>query len=242
MSQYLDQRETEIFLQQREILDACAVSAPIVFDVGGNIGQSVERYRRLWPHAPIHSFEPNPAVLPTLVEKCRDDGNATAHPLALADHAGELPFHVTRLPEMSSLLEPEHWLREMSPGGKYDFSTITIPVATLDGFCARHEIAHIDVLKVDVQGAELKVLQGAEQMLSAERIGLLYLEVNLAETYVDQTTLSGMLRFLEPLGYRIWNILPFVYTCANRAWTANVIFVAANLIRRVESGARARTA
>jgi len=242
VSQYLDNRETEIFLQQREILASVAAPSRVVFDVGANIGQSIERYRALWPDARIHSFEPNPAAFATLSDKYRDMHDVALHPVALADTRGESPFHVTRIPEMSSLLEPEGWLRAMSPGGKYDFSTIRIPVDTLDHFCSERGIAHIDILKIDVQGAELKVLHGGSRMLSEGRIGMLYLEANLAETYVDQTTLSGMLNFLEPLGYRIWNILPFVYTCANRAWTANVLFVGASLVERVESAARARAA
>lgn len=239
MSLHLDNRETEIFLQQREILAAVAGFSPVIFDVGANIGQSIDHYRALFPDACIHSFEPNPPTFARLTERYGEADGINLHPIALADRSGESRFHVTRLSEMSSLLEPEGWLRQMSPGGKYDFSTISVPLDTLDQFCAGRGIDYIDILKIDVQGAELQVLRGAARMLAGGRIGMLYLEANLAETYVGQTTLAGMLNYLEPVGYRIWNILPFVYTCANRAWTANVLFLSTNLIEHVESAARA---
>jgi hypothetical protein len=53
-----------------------------------------------------------------------------------------------------------------------------VECTTLDSFCESHGVQHIDVLKIDTEGCDLLVLQGAEQMLPAGRVRFVYLEFN----------------------------------------------------------------
>ena len=57
---------------------------------------------------------------------------------------------------------------------------------TLDDFCDENNVEFIDFLKIDVQGAEFKVLKGAKKALSEKRIGVIQLEVILVDTYIGQ--------------------------------------------------------
>jgi FkbM family methyltransferase len=241
MSTYQAAREDEIFNKQRDILAACGIAETVVFDVGANAGQSIERYRALSPGCRIHAFEPIPDLFEKLKGKFGADPELFLHPVALAETASDLPFYVTCRPEMSSLLKPEPWLAEISPDRKYDFSTIDVQVDTLDAICDALSVEFIHILKIDVQGAELRVLKGGGRMLAKKKIGLIYLEVNMAETYVEQMQMSDLLNFLTPLGYQLWDILPFVFTGAGRAWTANALFVCPDWIRTTESFFRSQT-
>jgi FkbM family methyltransferase len=147
-------------------------------------------------------------------------------------------FHIMRLPEMSSFLSPEPWLQQLSPDHKYDFDLINVECRTLDRVCYESGVDSIDILKIDVQGAELDVLNGGISMLTTGAVGMIYLEVTLAESYVNQMKLRDLLEFLEPKGYRLWDILPFVYTDAGRVWTANALFLNSKMTDMVEERSR----
>lgn len=225
MSIYLEDREREIFYRQFYLLSTCGVDRPLIFDVGANRGQSIVRYRELFKNCRIHSFEPIPHIFDILRQSWKNIEDIQLHSFALASKNEFRPFHVMRVPEMSSFLAPEPWLQKLSPNQKYDFELINVECRTLDEVCHDFGIRNIDVLKIDVQGAELDVLKGGKYLLETNAIGIIYLEVTLADSYVNQMKLRDLLDFLEPKGYKLWDILPFVYTDAERAWTANTIFV-----------------
>lgn len=235
MSIYVEEREDELFLKQKAFIDICCTHTPLVFDVGANRGQSIDRYRGIFPGCQVKCFEPIPELLKGLESKTADLPDVAVYPYALAESIRTQPFYVTRLPEMSSLLKPEQWLAEISPDHKYDFSTITVQCETLDNISQTLGITQIDILKIDVQGAELQTLKGGSLLLSNEKIGLIYMEVNLADTYEQQFKLSDLLVFLDLFGYQLWDIQPFVYTGAGRAWTANALFVCPGWAKRTES-------
>ncbi|NEV60552.1 FkbM family methyltransferase [Thiorhodococcus minor] len=238
MSVYLEEREAAIFDRQLGVLARCGVAAPVIFDVGANVGQSVERYRAACPESTLHCFEPSPAAFETLAGRCRGQPGVFLRNLALSDREGSSPFYATQRSELSSLLRPESWLRALSLDDKYDFSELSVPCTTLDRYCEELGLDWIDILKIDVQGAEPNVLRGAQRVLGHARVGLVYLEVMLAETYVGQATLLQLLTLFEAFNYRLWDLLPFTYTSADAAWTANGLFVCPQWAGRIEAAAR----
>ncbi len=160
MTTYLENNENEAFEKQCGIIDSLNIAAPLILDVGANIGQSVEKYRHHFPDCRIHSFEPNPAAFEKLVQSWGDTPGITLHSQGLNSKPGIFQFHVTNTPEASSLLPPDPKLMKLSVKNKYDFRKIDVECTTLDQFCISQKINHIDILKQDVQGAELEVLKG----------------------------------------------------------------------------------
>jgi FkbM family methyltransferase len=124
--------------------------AKIIFDVGANVGQTAKTYRRLFPQAEIWSFEPFPASYESLRRSVAD---RRFHPerLALSDRADSAPLNIGAVSITNSLL------RRQSDTGK----SIEIQTDTIDHFCSRNGISNIDILKVDVEGAEDRVFSGA---------------------------------------------------------------------------------
>ena len=135
-----------------------------IFDVGANVGQSAKTYRRLYPNADIWSFEPFPATYKTL---CRSLSDERFHPtqLALSDRISKTELNIGAQSITNSLLR-----RETDTG-----ETIEVQTDTIDHFCWANGISNIDILKVDVEGAErlLHVVHGlagvAEEILEAGR-------------------------------------------------------------------------
>jgi FkbM family methyltransferase len=146
--------------------------AKTIFDVGANIGQSAKTYRRLYPLAEIWSFEPFPATYKTLRRSLSDD---RFHPIALAlsDRVSKTELNVGAESITNSLL------RRQTDTGR----TVEIQMDTIDHFCCEQGISNIDILKVDVEGAEDRVFRGAREMFSRGAIRSVFVEVYFRPVY-----------------------------------------------------------
>lgn len=223
---FLDpEAETLFFGRQREFIRRLRVESPRVFDVGGNIGQSIEAYRGLFPGCAITTFEPLADCFAALARRFGGVPGIRLECLALAEAAGTRPFYATKCRPASSLLAPDEAVRRKSVGGNYEYDVVEVETDTLDGYCGRQGTGTIDILKVDVQGAEIGVLKGAKGLLEKERIRLIYMEVIFADNYQGQSGLVAIASFLADFRYMLWDLRPFLFTRAGRLWTANAIFV-----------------
>jgi FkbM family methyltransferase len=231
MTTYLKKREAESFEKLISIMKRLEITDPLIFDVGANIGQSIELYRQAFPNSVIHSFEPNPQAFKILKDKWSNQENIFLHDRALHGKAGRFPFYATNAPEASSLLHPDPKLMKMSSQKKYDYQMIHVECMTLDQFCTDIGVPAIDILKLDVQGTELETLKGAIAMLDAGAVSLLYVEVNFAETYLEQMQFKDLLGFCMEHGYHLWDISPFLYTRTGRLWYSNTIFLCDRVVQ-----------
>jgi FkbM family methyltransferase len=230
---YLAEREEDSFQRHCRLSETLTNECRHIFDVGANIGQSVSRYRDKFPSCFITSFEPNPEVFSLLERNWGCVSGITLNPIALTNFIGHASFYATRVPEVSSLLQPTERMIELSSEHKYDHETINVSTMTLDHYCQINNIRNIDILKLDVQGSELNLLQGAEKLLQEGMITLIYSEVTFAETYINQTRFIDLVSYLNKFNYEIWDIGSFLYTRNGRLWAANLTFVhasAANLL------------
>ncbi len=177
---------------------------PTIFDVGAHTGQSYTLYRRLFPRAKLHLFEPFVGALETLRPMTQNDPACTLHEVALSDSDGERVFHVNRQSATNSLnpfstTAAQHWQTAQLESLEQN----TVVTRTADNLCAEFGIERIDIMKVDVQGAEYEVLLGAEKLLSAGAIRLLQLEFILANTYAGQHPLHDYLALLHQYDYQL---------------------------------------
>src|SRR5436305_491010 len=135
----------------------------IVFDVGANIGE----FTLLFSHfvgqrGQVHAFEPTPDTFARLqtITQSTNRSNLKLNQVALADKTGTVAMR---------LYEPEFatWNTLADrPIENYGLNvqppTIEkVAAMTIDGYCAENQIDHIDLLKIDVEGAEYQVLLGA---------------------------------------------------------------------------------
>ncbi|MDE1170060.1 MAG: FkbM family methyltransferase [Verrucomicrobium sp.] len=153
--------------------------APTVVDVGGNEGDFVQVVLRARPDARLFSYEPAPRSFAKLQEVAAGRQNVTIRNIALGDQPGRLPLydydpscnekstaHASLFPEVFSV----HW--------KKPVTAVEVEIRTLDTVCAEEGIEHIDLLKIDTEGAELKVLQGAARLIAENRIKVVHFEFN----------------------------------------------------------------
>ncbi len=130
-------------------------------------------------------------------------------PIALSDTIGESTLYVTNGVDCSSLYLPnENYLSRFSALNnhiKLDFS-LEIETTTLDAFCQEENIKNIDFLYLDIQGAELKVLNGAKNLLNQSILGI-QLEVEFASLYQQQPLFSDVDPFLRANKFSLFDLM-----------------------------------
>ncbi|MFY9243165.1 MAG: FkbM family methyltransferase [Polaribacter sp.] len=182
----------------------------IIFDIGACEGLSSVRYLSIFENAKGFAFEPLPnnykQVLENKVKNKLD--NLHAFELGLSSKKGEATFYVssgkppnkdkptdnsTDFGNKSSSLYKPGKTKEVHPWLEFKES-ITIETETLENFCKSHKINSIDFIHMDVQGAELLVLEGASTFIN--NIKSLWLEVEKIELYEEQALKSDIEKFL----------------------------------------------
>jgi FkbM family methyltransferase len=171
----------------------------VIFDIGACEGLSSLRYLSIFPKSTIYAFEPVPNNFKKILEKKNNSHqNLNVFELGLSSNKGEATFYVSSgkppnkdIPtdnstsfgnKSSSLFKPGK-TKEIHPWLEFKES-ITIKTNTLENFCKDHNINLIDFIHMDVQGAELIVLEGANKMIS--NINSVWLEVEKIELYENQ--------------------------------------------------------
>lgn len=179
-----------------------------VFDVGANVGElSLLFSRFVGPEGRVHCFEPGPDAYErlTTVVKATARDNLVLNRMALSDKSGEVElFLYGDWHSWSSLVErpfAEHGIETPA------VSRVSVPSATVDEYCRLKNIGRIDLLKIDVEGAELQVLRGAEQKLRSHSIQRCIFEFGQTTfdvgNHPDQIT-----KFLTDVGYSFNSIVP----------------------------------
>jgi FkbM family methyltransferase len=180
-----------------------------VIDGGAFHGGASREFLSLFPKATVHAFEPTPDLAARLTNEIGRHERCEVHAAALSDVVGEAQFHVTSEGFTSSLLDP---------GTSFGNAlTITVPVTTLDAFGKSP-----DVLKLDLQGAELAALRGAVTALRSTRFVLC--EVNFIARYKDCALFGEVARFLEGAGFGLYRLYEIHSDNAGRWQFADALF------------------
>ena len=217
-------RRHDVWLDMKKIVQR---EDAVILDIGACTGDTAGICRKTFPKAKIHSFEPDPRVLPQLRANLRGDSRTEVHDFALSDKEGKATFFMTSAPATSSLLPTdEKLISYWKQAEVYDAKgEVEVKTTTVDAFCERHGISTIDILKMDVQGGEFLVLAGAERLIAEKRIACIFFEVIVVPTYVGQRKLHEYLKALDDLGYEFHD---FYYPARHdgRLTYMDVLFVA----------------
>lgn len=146
-------------------------SIDVAFDVGANVGQTADAILRYFPGASVHCFEPISATYQQLVRAVGGRAHVRCRQDALGSAVGSAVVSLHRNSELNTLVP--HGPRADDLTGEHE----AVRVNTLDAYCAAEAVDHIDVLKMDVQGWEVEVLRGAQEMLAHNRVRSVLSEV-----------------------------------------------------------------
>jgi len=136
-----------------------------IFDVGSNYGQTALRFASAFPDANVFAFEPVPESFRRLEEAVGRQPRIKPVNTALGASSGTMLMNLTAHAGANTLLPTRD-----------STNCISVPITTIDAFVAANAIDSIDLLKMDVEGYEVKVLEGAERTLERGLIRYVFSE------------------------------------------------------------------
>lgn len=179
----------------------------VVFDVGANIGQFANELRKYGYTGKIISFEPLPQAYEEIVKRAKRDANWTVHPrCAVGEKMGEIKINVAANSVSSSILSMLTLHENVAPESKYTDKE-SASLITLDSvyelYCKPNDKVF---LKIDTQGYEMQVLEGASVTL--DKCNGISIEMSLVPLYSDWVSWRDMISRLESSKYHIFAIQP----------------------------------
>ena len=198
----------------------------LIFDVGAHFGETATEYAKRFPEATIYSFEPSPDTFSILEKNMTSLPRVKTVNSALGDSCSEQTFFVNRLSATNSLLAARPDVADEVTRSLMENTRCTkVSVTTLDAFCRENQISAIDLLKIDVQGFESKVLAGARELLAEQRIALVYAEAILESHYDGQTTFPELYSMLSESGFELVDLYSHTRTPHHTTRWCDVLFV-----------------
>jgi FkbM family methyltransferase len=174
--------------------------APLIVDVGANVGQFANAAKLFFPEAHVVSFEPDPEIYADLQVNTRVLRDVEVHNIGLGGRDEVLAFHRHELSVMSSF-------SAQTDDMAHQRGSVELPVRRLDAVLTPDD--RPDLLKIDVEGFERQVLQGAWETVSRSRYVLIELSLGRADgagnlqllrDIVAHAPNAALIRFGRPLG------------------------------------------
>ena len=171
------------------------------FDVGANVGLWTADLLKAFPDARVRCFEPNPELHDVLAANLPPGSDHAISQDALSDFEGDVSFVLTEEPTIGYVQDGAR-----SHAGVEPKRTVTVRATTLDTYCKDNGIDGIDILKIDTEGADLKVLAGARDTLERGIVRLVECECGVDPDNDFHVPLGQIADFLEPIGFRLFGI------------------------------------
>jgi FkbM family methyltransferase len=192
--------DVEIYSFLANVLPARDV---VMWDVGAHIGFHTLGFALIvGPSGHVVGFEPNSSNRERLEQNLKRNSDLAAHitilPCALSDRDGDASLVISRDIESgaSSMSFLDGTTPSVDPGIAREWNKIVVPVRTADALVREGTAAAPHIIKIDVEGAELLVLRGAEQTMRTNR-PMLIVEAHSAHLAVETQ------RWLHEQGYEI---------------------------------------
>jgi len=165
-------------------------------DIGANLGWTTRLMSALvGTKGHVHAFEPIPSAYANLLVNiaaapCK---NITPHPVAVADYCGKLELFLAS-GDVTALATVR------APGAGESATSHTVDVITIDSLL--NEVSHVDFVKIDVEGAEYKVLLGMQALIARDHP---ILTIELSDAWLAKVGSSAreLIHFLTERGYAI---------------------------------------
>lgn len=202
------------------------VCGGILFDVGGNKGHYTQELLRQYGKSikEIHVFEPSKELVNQYL--IYSDPRIRVNNIALSSHSGTASLHkVSGNPGLNSLTKRrlDHFNVQM--GEVEEIETIT-----LDDYVADNNISRIELLKIDVEGHELDVLNGAVKSLEANLIGSIQFEFGGANIDTRVFFQDFWYLLVEKFGFEMYRITPVGINRVNGYSEVDEIFITTNYL------------
>ncbi len=206
----------------KELLKNTEISS--ILDAGASNGRISQRLLKIFPKANIYAFEPNPLYRQTLETFAQEDSRFHPQYLALSGYEGSAELFITESPGNTSLFSPGDRLKEIDPDGSTIKQKQDVDIVTIDQWAKRNNNVTIQLMKFDIQGAELQALQGAIKVLQKSTYTV-YTEVVFNSLYTGGALFSEIDLFFRKQGFILYDLYKPKYNQNDQIMWANALYV-----------------
>lgn len=170
----------------------------VMLDVGYNRGHFTTEWLNRFPNSKAYGFEP----IKELYENAKKDLDNRIRLFNFGLHNKDESKPIFFLQDGYDGMSSIHWRKDHFP--KFQYKKEDVVLRTLDSVAELNALEHVDFIKIDTEGNELFVLQGAKEFIKSKNVSAIQIEYG--GCYLDsKTTLRQVLVFLNNLGYTMLN-------------------------------------
>lgn len=182
--------------------------AHVIFDVGARDCEDSGLFAQTFADATVHAFECNPDTLPACRKMAASNGRIRLNENAVSDRAGRISFYqtdpdrtLTEAPALAPGTSSMFVATGNYPEERYAQRKIDVEAITLEDYIRKQAIPAVDILWMDVQGAEVLVLKGLGKRIGD--LACIHAEVEFFEIYEGQAMYRDVDTLLRSLGFRL---------------------------------------
>jgi FkbM family methyltransferase len=198
-----------------------------IFDVGGNLGDYSRALAQCFgSKATIYAFEPSAKTFDQFIENTKDIDTIKANNIGFSDREEKSSLYLDH--DLSTLASV--YPRNLTHHEKTISQVEEVRLTTIDRFCEENKIDQIDFLKLDIEGHELRALNGAHRMIENDKIN--FIQFEFGGCNIDSRTFFQDFYYLLIEKYRLFRIVKNGLIEIEKYEEINEIFRAINYLAR----------
>jgi len=184
----------------------------VIIDVGANRGQSIENFLSIYENYEIHCFEPLTNLYEELTKKYGHNKNIYLNNCALGEEKKEGKFFKYHNDVNSSFNKPindskwEKKKKKILNKEKLIEEELNVKILKLDEYFKINNLKFIDLLKIDTQGYEDKVLSGSNEILTSNKVNFIQVEFIMGNQYENRLNIIDYENHLIKNNFRLYGI------------------------------------
>jgi FkbM family methyltransferase len=198
----------------------------IIFDVGANKGQSLDRYRKIFKNTLFYSFEPSLEAFKVLKLKYENFSTIKLFNIALGSEKKKKIFYEYKNNELSSFIKINKKFDETK-------KKISVEIDTIDSIFKKNNLKKINLLKMDTQGYEEPILIGAKNLITGQKIDLIELEIILGDYYDKSSSFKKIEDTLLSGGYRLLALDRRLNIFENKKFYFNALYASQKIYKKI---------
>lgn len=214
--------QESVFDAAYRLVQSLPVSQPVIVDAGAYVGNTTKAFLDQYPSSTIHAIEPVPEHVEQLESAFRNEDNVLIHDVAIGDTRESVRFNVVKKSDTSSVFKPSDTKFELrdklNKADAYQVEdVIEVPQLRLDAI-----VDDPDLMKLDLQGGELKALHG---MGDIESVEIIIAETMFIPLYDDQPLFCDIDNYLSERGFHLYGLYGLKTEATGQLSQANALFL-----------------
>jgi FkbM family methyltransferase len=191
-----------------------------IYDIGANKGSWTNDCLRFFPDATYYLFEPQINLKKEINALLSKKNNVHVFSVGVGNANGELLFTIRERDDSCTFILSE------SEAKQQGLAQVKVPIVQLDSFAVENKLMPPSILKIDAEGFDIEVLEGAKKLIKNAEI--IMIEVGVVNKIFKNSALNVM-KYLDEAGFRFFDITDLNRPFENRAlWLCEFVFIKKN--------------